>query len=90
MNKIILAVLIVLTYATLAFSGTAKWTGKQIPIPASTGYTVKCEYEQGIVKFWRLTNGACQPTVETTNAILPQTDTKYKQGQRTPTKKTYP
>jgi hypothetical protein len=90
MKKVIFAAIIVLAYATLAFSGTAKWTGNQIPLPASSGYTAKCEYAQGIVKFWRLTNEACKPTVETTSGALPPTATKGKQGQHTPAKMTYP
>ena len=90
MKKVILAALIVLAHATLAFSGTAKWTGKQMPVTASTGYTAKCEYTDGVVKFWRLTNGACQPAVETTGGALPPTATKNKKDQRTPLLKTYP
>lgn len=92
MKTAILAAIIVLAYSAPAFSGTAKWTGKQMPVPASTGYTAKCEYAQGLVKFWRLTKGACQPTVESTtnSGPLPQTGTKSNQGQRTPARKTFP
>ena len=64
MKKILFAAIIVLAYATLAFSGTAQWTGRQIPVPASTGYTVKCEYVKGSLTFWRLIKGKCPATVE--------------------------
>lgn len=73
MKKILFAAIIVLAYSTLAFSGTAQWTGKQIPVSASTGYTVKCEYAQGGVKFWRLIKGTCPATVEKDGGGVPST-----------------
>ena len=75
MKKSVFTVVIVLVYATSAFSGTATWTGKQIPVAESTGYTVKCEYAQGLIKFWRLTNGVCQPTVKANSGEIPKTGT---------------
>jgi len=82
MKKIILAAGMVMAYATLAFSGTATWTGKQIPVSESTGYTVKCEYAQGLIKFWRLTNGVCQPTVNASNSSVEMPKTGTTRGKR--------
>ena len=90
MKKIIFAAIIVLAYSTLAFSGTAQWTGNQIPVPASTGYTVKCEYAQGNLRFWRLTKGACLPTVEKSGGGVPPTGTKFNPVKRIPAPKTLP
>jgi hypothetical protein len=67
MKKILLAIVIVLASVSLVIGGTATWTGKEIPVTASTGFTTKCEYAEGIIKFWRLTNGPCEQTVKTTN-----------------------
>lgn len=91
MKKILFAAGMFLAYSTPAFSGTAKWTGNQVPLPPSSGYTVKCEYEQGIIKFWRLMNEACPQTVQTRGgAAFPTIPAKSKQDPRTPAKKTFP
>jgi len=66
--KILLAFVIVyMASVSIVIAGAATWTGNQIAIPASTGFTTKCEYAEGIIKFWRLTNGPCEQTVKTTN-----------------------
>ena len=78
--RILLAIIAIVIFHTasvsLAIAGTATWTGKQIPIPASTGYTAKCEYTEGLIKFWRLTNAPCEQNVKTTNGgEIPKTGT---------------
>ena len=76
MKRIMLAIIIVLASVSLVIAGTAAWTGKQIPVQAATGYTTKCEYAEGIIKFWRLTNGPCEQTVKTANGgEIPKTGT---------------
>ena len=67
MKRIMLAIVIVLTSVSMVIAGTATWTGKQLTVVASTGFTTKCEYAEGIIKFWRLTNGPCEQTVKTVN-----------------------
>ena len=89
MKQVLFATLIVMAYSTPALCGTAKWTGKQLPMPESTGYTAKCEYTDGVVKFWRLTNGACQPTVQATSGAIPQIGTTKTPGNRKQALKTY-
>lgn len=90
MRTILFATLIALACSTPAFSATARWTGNQIPVSAATGYTVKCEYAQGAIKFWRLINGACPSTVEATSGTLPPGTGKRNQNQRILKQKTYP
>lgn len=76
MKIIMLAAVIVLTSVTLVIAGTAAWTGRQVPVSASTGFTTKCEYAEGSVKFWRLTRGPCEQTVKSSNGgAIPKTGT---------------
>jgi len=82
--RILFAVVIMhMLSVSLTIAGEATWTGGQISVPAATGFTTKCEYAQGIIKFWRLTNGPCEQTVQTTNGgETPKSGTTNSKGKR--------